>query len=114
VSEINEGKSVAGPWFYRPLEHDDWGTIRSSEGELVAVAKDSSISFSELDSYRTKKVDPYEAHARLISAAPDMLKALEAQELLASLRMPGDVQRNIVKVRDLRRAAIAKATGKQP
>jgi len=45
----------------------------------------------------------------LIAAAPDLLEAALAQEELASLRMPGDPTSNIVKVREMRRAAIAKA-----
>lgn len=39
-----------------------------------------------------------------------LLEAAIAQEELSSLRMPGDTAQNIIKVRELRRRAIAEAT----
>jgi len=47
--------------------------------------------------------------AELIDA---LLTALVAQAELASLKMPGDPEANIVKVRNIRRSALAKAEGK--
>jgi hypothetical protein len=46
-----------------------------------------------------------------IALRAELLNALRAQEELASLRMPGDPETNIAKVRAIRRAAIAKAEG---
>ena len=66
-----------GPWQYRPNEYDDWGFVRAlplpgeNIGHIVAVAKDTSVPFEAYAEYRERKVDPFEANARLIAAAPD-------------------------------------------
>ena len=69
------------PWEYRPSEHDDWGVIKSSR---KAIAKVSWILDKKIeDKHRDLGSDPFEAHARLIAAAPDLLQALE---LLVSIQ----------------------------
>lgn len=54
-------------------------------------------------------VEARPVNAKLITAAPAMLAALQAQEELAALRFQGEPAAAIAKVRDMRRAAIAKA-----
>jgi hypothetical protein len=63
---MSNDKHTPTPWIYRPHRHDDWGFIRDSQGDLVAVAKNSKISFSEHDGFRSRKEDPYEANAKRI------------------------------------------------
>jgi hypothetical protein len=53
------------------------------------------------------------ANARVIAAAPDLLAACEYQEHIQSTAFKGDPAEAIAKVREMRRAAIAKATGGQ-
>jgi len=116
-------KHTRGPWQYRQRENDDWGFVRSADGWLVAVAKDSSVPFKAYGAYRERKEDPFEANARLIAAAPELLLAL--QELLDAYSKPDE--RLCCDGRDCgcmgstvhqqaehyARAAIAKATGGQ-
>jgi len=80
-----------GPWLYRPHRYDDWGWIRAqpesddSVGPLIACAKSGKyMDLAELDVHRANKTDPYEANARMIAAAPDMLAALKALNKLIS------------------------------
>ena len=62
----NEPKHTATPWIYRPNRHDDWGFIRDSEGDLVAVANNTKISFSDYDGFRSRKEDPFEPNGKRI------------------------------------------------
>jgi hypothetical protein len=79
-----------GPWLYRPLKHDDWGWVRTQDGTLVAVARNSPVTDAEQTAHRRNRTDPYEGNARLIAAAPDLLSYVrrcasndhEANELL--------------------------------
>lgn len=61
-------KHTPEPWDYRPNKHDDWGFIRDLNGDLVAVAKDSSISHDKHDEFRIRKEDPYGPNAKRIVA----------------------------------------------
>lgn len=69
-------KHTPGPWEYRPFEYDDWGVVRSADGLPVVQACVGRWS-KDFDKHRVNKTDPGEANARLISAAPEMLAALE-------------------------------------
>jgi hypothetical protein len=78
------GAFTPGPWFYRPQPMDDWGWVRDGRGYTVAMARNPDAG--ELEPYRARKADPYEANARLIVQAPamyealkDLLSAVEAQ-----------------------------------
>lgn len=89
-----------GPWRY-DYEPGYCGEIIASNGELVAV-------FTE---------EPSEDDARLISAAPDLLEALEAYVTTMAIAGGGDKALFMAAIRDAdnkARAALAKATGSQP
>lgn len=118
-------KWTPGPWSYRPELHDDWGTVRAGNG-LICRARDPNVWHeSELAAHRENKTDPWEANARLISAAPDMAEALA--ELLKEVDKLGKLDSRghsdedvwigdasgVVRVGSLRRAraALAKARG---
>lgn len=59
-------------------------------------------------------IDEYEANARLIAAAPDLLEALRELEEAARCVQAGEWDRSSIDVeRRKARAAIAKATGSQ-
>lgn len=80
-------RATAGPWAYRPQEHDDWGFIRTmiatEDGWHPVVARANDVSVHEdHDAHRAAKTDPAEGNARLIVAAvnalPSLLTELEA------------------------------------
>ena len=80
-------RATAGPWAYRPQEHDDWGFIRTTrateDGWHPVVARANDVSVHEdHDAHRAAKTDPAEGNARLIVAAvnalPSLLTELEA------------------------------------
>ena len=48
------------PWAYRPLEHDDWGTIRAADGAIVARSREGKFGLVDYDAFRTAGTDPYE------------------------------------------------------
>jgi hypothetical protein len=69
---------------------------------IDAARKDTSV-------YRYDVRGINSADARLIAAAPDLLACALAQEELATNSFDGDPQEAIIRVRNMRRAAIAKA-----
>jgi hypothetical protein len=64
-----------GPWKYRPNEFDDWGVVRAGPYHLCQV-KDPRVSHDDFHVFRNIGKDPWEANARLASAAPEMAEAL--------------------------------------
>ncbi len=66
-----------GPWVYSLDQFDDWGTIRSADGLMVARLSVGRYSTDALNGHRRAKTDPTAADARLIAAAPELLAALK-------------------------------------
>lgn len=71
------------PWSYRPMEHDDWGIVRAPNeqgqfaGGIICQALDPDARDElTLARHREAGTDPWEANARLIAAAPELLEAL--------------------------------------
>jgi hypothetical protein len=93
-----------GPWEYRTLPHDDWGTVRASNGPIVALARGGTWDEIDADAHRAAGTDPYEANGRLIAAAPALLSTLRG---CAAALKRGDV----AWAEELAAAMIAKATG---
>lgn len=61
-----------GPWKYRPLPLDDWGIVRADD-YVICQARDPNVwKEDDLSTHRRNKTDPWEANARLISAAPEL------------------------------------------
>ena len=98
-----KAQHTPGPWI---------GTLFSNGGFFVeADTKPPRLAICEripLPHLAAESI----ANALLIAAAPDMYKALKAQEELASLSFIGEPAESIARVRTMRRAAIAKAEGK--
>ena len=102
-----------GPWH---TDVSDQGYI-IGHGSYVAVFDDTGRTLSHIFCTDRKGVDrPYQANARLIAAAPDLLDdhvriddaltfALENGD------MPANVRHSVTCARDIARAAIAKAKG---
>ena len=109
---MSGGKHTPGPWSYRSELHDDWGVVRAGRF-FICQAKDPRYMDNEhLAQCREVGRDPWEANARLISAAPDLLDAikpllalLEPVETLELLAAPELEKLNAA------RTAIAKAEG---
>lgn len=65
-------------WRYRPDKYDDWGVVKGGDRFVICQARDHRYCSDEyLNECRRDGVDPWEANARLIAAAPDMLAALK-------------------------------------
>lgn len=80
-----------GRWLYRPGQFDDWGFVRDENGPLVARALGPSCDEATEAEHRRNGTDPYEAYARLISAAPELLAACkELRDALAALMRAND------------------------
>ncbi|RWO20708.1 hypothetical protein [Mesorhizobium sp.] len=104
----SETKHTPGPWAIDPtylseVQTPDDKTIAScwhahAEGRTVSITGVLECSLEESA-----------ANARLIAAAPDLLAALEAAEELYRKGLMAASNELIDRVRDLRRAAIAKA-----
>lgn len=69
---------TVGPYQYRPLKYDDWGTVRGKDGQIVCHARGGWYLTSEdEDKHRENKTDPYEDNARLFSASYELLELVK-------------------------------------
>ncbi len=102
-----------GPWEYRPHPHDDWGFVRASNDQLVAVARHGLTHEPDYDAHRAAGTDPYEDNGRLIAATLDLLAALR-DALANPCECGGDCGPHFACWRTTARAAIAKAEGTTP
>ena len=99
-----------GPWLYRPQEFDDWGTVRASPDEQgrmwpICQARNPAVRHDDYGRFRENGTDPFEANARLIAAAPELLEV--ARMVVGASDLAGFSG----PLGDAARAAIAKATG---
>ena len=58
--------ATPGPRLYRPNKHDDWGWVRLSNGELIAMVRWNPES--DLNKHRLERTDPAEHDARFMAA----------------------------------------------
>lgn len=116
---MSETKHTPGPWAYRPQKYDDWGYVRGPEQDdgfqpFICQAKDMrAMDDDVLNEHRRNGTDPWEANARLIAAAPDLLAASESMERALLQMMDDPSQADEMPVVVKARAAIAKARGQQ-
>lgn len=103
--------SIEGPWLYRPQEHDDWGTVRASNGGIVCQVRFPYRSVMEIGAHRNKGTDPWEEVAKFVASAPDLYEALEhITDLFRSLKPLGeDTEKEMAVTNAL--AALARARG---
>lgn len=109
------GAWTPGPWSYRPLEYDGWGTVRGApdaEGRqwIVCRARLPYCSEESLSEHRRNGTDPWEADALLISAAPELFEALDG--LLVAYCDSSSTRAAKRNACDKARAALAKAEGR--
>ena len=81
--------ATPGPWAHRPMEYDDWGTVRaayrSEDGFQHFICRcNYDATPEELTDHRVNGTDPAEPNAELIvtlrNAVPEILTALRAQQ----------------------------------
>ncbi len=99
-----------GPWHTEPLPRDHGASIAicSRQQQVLAIIP----PFHDAEDTATAGHDPHDiANGELMAAAPEMLEALEAQEMAEwdpeTARRKGYFDR----ARELRRAALARAKG---
>lgn len=110
-----------GPWAYRPDEYDDWGVVKSpprevgdydppfiTRGVIGQIRDPDNRSEEALNEHRRAGTDPWEANARLVASAPDLLEALED---LMAMRSKCFIPNEDDWWDDKARAAIARAKG---
>ncbi len=103
---MTQAAHTPGPWAYRPDTHDDWGTVRAGRYHICQARDPRYVDDEYLRQCRVERRDPWEANARLIAAAPELLFALE--NLLAVKNGEGGT---MFDSDEIARAAIAKARG---
>ncbi|WP_374712979.1 hypothetical protein [Symbiobacterium terraclitae] len=115
-----ESKHTPGPWEVRRPAHITWN---GPTGAFEIYADDKLICQRPWAEGNPQAIREYEADARLIAAAPDLLEALEAQEAAdrhwhdcAGCKDPREWCTEglnlLARARELRADALAKATGK--
>lgn len=118
MAEANETKHTPGPWspmWQNSRELQYGGGIRHWEipvavGEWPKGGNSICTVHMGGPGATISNKEAVEANARLIASAPDLLACALAQEELATNSFDGDPQEAIIRVRNMRRAAISKAT----
>lgn len=99
-----------GPWHTEPLQWDHGASIAicsKQQGVLAIIPP-----LHEAEDEATAEHDPHDiANSELMAAAPDMLEALEAQEMAGWDPEAGRRKGYFDRARELRLAALAKAKG---
>ena len=71
-----------GPWFYRPLQWDDWGWVRGPADERgfqwLVARTDAGVDRKGADDneHRRNGTDPYRGNAEFIAACPTLVTGL--------------------------------------
>ena len=106
---MSEGKHAPGPW-HANLDGDgrECGYIRTDFGRERGLG----IAVARVVLRREWGPTAYEANARLIAAAPELLEALREVEREMDAVLAGTVTLDAETLANTARAAIAKAEGK--
>jgi len=118
---VSETKFTPGPWEVKTMGHQTLGVewISSPHGDKIADCAQLSKYDAGLRCFCIRpELDEISANARLIAAAPDLLKALQSfVEMYVVFGNCGDcgnwdpeTEKEVIAAR----AAIAKATGEAP
>ena len=100
---MSDTKHTPGPWHALPART---GFYVQSENDIIVDTADQNARYGTIDN---------EANANLIAAAPELLVALEAVEIAATMGFASaEILRHDSAIRKGIRAAIAKAKGEQP
>jgi hypothetical protein len=94
------------------MEFDDWGWVRARNGGEIVARAGGFASEEEQARHRTAGTDPYEANARLIAAAPDLLVALRMCRAVIGCGSRGARIRAEPEAIAIAEAAIARAEGR--
>jgi hypothetical protein len=118
VLEMSAAKHTPGPWQYVMQAGEDWP---HPQRVYVTRVDWGIVASVNVDPGMPHMVEQQRANLRLIAAAPELLKALQALEAAyESIRPfsecpePPTGEHDIYKFRRLVRSAIAKATGGAP
>ena len=106
-----ETAHTPGPWFYRPHQYTDWGEVYAGQFRICQARDPLAMGHELLKLHRQAGTDPWEANARLIAAAPDLLEALVKIEPHLG-RGYGPVEGETLG--EIARSAISRATGEAP
>lgn len=68
-----------GPWLYRPGHYDDWGVVKAQDRQICQARHPDRLESKVLSEYRANGLDPWEANARFIAAARELVPALLAR-----------------------------------
>lgn len=76
-----------GPWLYRPGHYDDWGVVKAQDCQICQARHPDRLESKVLSEYRANGLDPWEANARFIAAARELVPALLARAEAAEAKL---------------------------